>query len=180
MSEGWTQEVADFWMDLSPEQWWTPDPALDETIRERFLDLWEEQKGCEAGDFLADAETALGAIILFDQFPRNMFRDDARSYATDHLALAITKGALDRDFHEALDKDRRLFLLMPLQHSEDIADQRRSLLEYTALGDAEILNFARLHHDVIARFGRFPHRNAMLGRTPRADERAAGDAVKPW
>lgn len=178
--ENWAREVAAFWLGLDEAQWWQPDAALDETIRERFLDLWEEQKARPAADFLGDAETALGAVILFDQFPRNMFRDDARAYATDHLALAITKGALDRDYHEEMERDARLFLLMPFQHSEDLADQRRSLLEFTALGDDKILEFARLHHDVIARFGRFPHRNAVLGRKPRADEIAAGDAVKPW
>jgi uncharacterized protein (DUF924 family) len=95
------------------------------------------------------------------------------------LALAIAKGAVGRGLDEALEPKERGFLYMPFQHSEQIDDQNRSLLLFTALGDPEQLRYAKLHHDVIARFARFPHRNAILGRAPRADEIAAGDVV-PW
>jgi uncharacterized protein (DUF924 family) len=108
-----------------------------------------------------------------------MFRGHADQFATDHLALAVAKGAIDQGFDEELQPKERGFLYMPFQHSEDLADQNRSLLLFTELGDAEQLGYAKKHHDVIARFGRFPHRNAMLGRTPRPDEIAAGD-VFPW
>ncbi len=176
---GWTQEILDFWFALAPGQWWKPDAELDEDIRERFLDLWEEQRGRLAADFLGSPEEALAAVILFDQFPRNMFRGHATSFATDHLALAIAEAAIGGGYDEQLEQSRRGFLYMPFQHSEDRGVQRRSLLLFTKLGDAEQLRFARLHHDIIERFGRFPHRNALLGRAPRDDELAAGGVV-PW
>ncbi|HEY1146404.1 MAG TPA: DUF924 family protein, partial [Allosphingosinicella sp.] len=100
-------------------------------------------------------------------------------FATDPLALAIAKGAIEKGLDEQLPSDRRAFLYMPFQHSELLDDQERSLLLFTALGDTHMLRYARLHHDVIARFGRFPHRNRMLGRAPRPDEIAAG-VVVPW
>lgn len=175
----WKQEVLDFWFSLRPEQWWKADPELDEEIRERFQQLWEEQREHQVSAFLGSPDEALAAVILFDQFPRNMFRGHADQFATDHLALAIVKEAVDRDYDEAIDKAQRGFLYMPFQHSEDLADQRRSLALFTALGDEEQLRYAKLHRDVVERFGRFPHRNAVLGRTPRSDELAAGEVV-PW
>ncbi|HWH22832.1 MAG TPA: DUF924 family protein [Allosphingosinicella sp.] len=177
--EPWVQEVLAFWFSLRPEQWWKADPELDRDIRERFLELWEEQGQRLPGDFLGSPEDALAAVILFDQFPRNMFRGHADSFATDHLALQVGREAVGRGYDDALDARERGFLYMPFQHSEDIGDQIRSLGLFTALGDEEQLRYARLHHDVIARFGRFPHRNPILGRTPRPDEVAAGDVV-PW
>jgi uncharacterized protein (DUF924 family) len=129
--------------------------------------------------FLDDPLTALAGVILFDQFPRNMFRGAADQFATDHIALAIAKGAVDKGFDEELQPPERGFLYMPFQHSESLADQNRSVLLFTDLGDDEQLGYAKRHRDIIERFGRFPHRNAMLGRTPRPDELAAGE-VMPW
>jgi uncharacterized protein (DUF924 family) len=174
----WADEVLDYWFGLSPQQWWS-DTRLDAGIGEQFRDLWEEQRQLPAESFLGSAREALAAVILFDQFPRNMFRGHAEQFATDPLAFAVAKAAVDRGFDEELSGPERGFLYMPFQHSEDVRDQTRSLLLFAALGDEEQLRFARLHHDVIARFGRFPHRNAILGRKPRADEIAAGDVV-PW
>lgn len=179
MGEPWASDVLDFWFALAPEQWWKADPELDGQVRERFRDLWEEQRGRVAADFLGTPETALAAVILFDQFPRNMFRGHADSYATDHLALAVAREAIARGYDERLTPPERGFLYMPFQHSEDMGDQQRSLALFTALGDDFQLGFAKRHHDVIERFGRFPHRNAILGRTPRPDEVAAGE-VFPW
>jgi uncharacterized protein (DUF924 family) len=175
----WRSEVLKFWFGLKPEQWWRGPPDLDELIRERFLDLWKEKRELPAESFLDDAPTALAAVILFDLFPRNMLRGHADQFSTDPLALAIAKGAIDRGLDDKLEKQERGFLYMPFQHSEDIDEQNRALLLFTKLGDQEQLDYAKKHHDVIARFGRFPHRNAMLGRQPRADEIAAGD-VFPW
>ena len=175
MAEAWVGEVLDFWFGLAPDRYWHADPDLDEQIRERFLETWQEQQQRLIGDFLTDAQTALAAIILFDQLPRNMFRGHADSFATDHMALAVAKGGVDRGYDERFDQPRHGFFYMPFQHSEDRADQQRSLALFTALGDEEQLKFAKRHHDVIARFGRFPHRNTMLGRMPRPDELAAGD-----
>ena len=129
--------------------------------------------------FTGDPLTALAAVILFDQFPRNMFRGEAEQFATDHLALAVAKAAVRRSFDEKLEKEERCFLYMPFQHSENLDDQNRAVLFFSELKDDYLLGYAKKHRDVIERFGRFPHRNAMLGRAPRPDEISAGKVV-PW
>jgi len=108
-----------------------------------------------------------------------MYRGHADQFMTDSLALGIAKGAVDRGYDEQLTKDQKTFLYMPFEHSENLVDQERSLILFTALGDDYLLGFAHKHYDVIKRFGRFPHRNQMLGRQPRPDELAAGD-TNPW
>lgn len=175
----WQDEVLGFWFGLDKAQWWKADPALDSEIRERFLPLWEAERENLPEAFLGSARDAVAAVILFDQFPRNMFRGHADQFSTDPLALAVAKGAVERHLDEAMSASERGFLYMPFQHSEAIADQRRSLALFTGLGDDYQLGYARKHHDVIARFGRFPHRNAILGRPSRADELEAAD-VTPW
>ena len=174
----WAEEVRSYWFSLRPEQWWH-DPSLDAEICKRFGELWADKRQLPASSFLATPADALAGVLLFDQFPRNMFRDHADQFSTDLLALQIARGAVDSGADEALAPQERGFLYMPFQHSEDLDDQQRSVLLFTALGDPEQLRYARLHHDVIERFGRFPHRNAILGRTPRPDEVAAGEVV-PW
>ncbi len=178
-SADWRADVLKFWFGLSYEDWWGGKPALDHRIKQQFLKLWAEQRQFPAESFLADPLTALAAVILFDQVPRNMYRGHADQFATDHLALAIAKAAVERGFDDELDPQERGFLYMPFQHSETLADQRQSLHLFTKLGEQRQLGFARKHLEVIERFGRFPHRNAMLGRAPRPDEVAAGD-VFPW
>ena len=175
----WRSDVLKFWFGLDPQQWWRGPPELDDQIRERFLDMWKDKRQLPPESFLDDPLTAIAAVLLFDQFPRNMFRASAEQFATDTLALKVAKGAVDGHLDEQLSEDERKFLYMPFEHSEDLADQDRAILLFTKLGDADTLEFARKHRDIIARFGRFPHRNAMLGRQPRADEIAAGDVV-PW
>jgi uncharacterized protein (DUF924 family) len=179
VSADWRAEVLKFWFALSYDEWWKGNADIDRRIKDRFLPLWAEQRQLPVDSFLDHPLTALAAVILFDQFPRNMFRGHADQFATDHLALAIAEAAVAKGYDGQLEPQERGFLYMPFQHSEDIDDQQRSLLLFTALGDAEQLGYARKHHDIIARFRRFPHRNAMLGRAPRPEEIAAGD-VKPW
>jgi uncharacterized protein (DUF924 family) len=179
MTDDWRGDVLRFWFGLGKEQWWRGGPKLDEEIRSRFLQLWEEKRQLPAHCFLDDPLSALAAVILFDQFPRNMFRGHADQFSTDPLALAIAREAVDFDLDEQLEPHERGFLYMPFQHSEDLDDQKRSLLLFTRLGDDEQLKYAKLHHDIIERFGRFPHRNKMLGRAPRAAEIEAGEVV-PW
>ena len=179
MTRPWVAEVLEFWFSRGKEDWWRSSAAFDDEIRERFGIMWARESRREVAYFLGDAETALAAVILFDQFPRNMFRDRADQFSTDHIALAVAKGAVDRGYDDGMAAERRGFLYMPFQHSEDKQDQLRSLLLFTALGDEEKLHYARKHHEVIERFGRFPHRNAALGRKPTAMEEAAGDVV-PW
>ena len=175
----WRSEVLKFWFGLDPRQWWNTDPELDHRIKQDFLKLWVEKRQLPVESFLTDPLTALAAVILFDQLPRNMFRGDAEQFATDHLALAVAKAAVDAKLDTQLQPVERKFLYMPFEHSEHLADQDRSLMLFTALGDDFQLGYAKKHRDVIARFGRFPHRNKMLGRAPRPDEVAAGD-VFPW
>lgn len=175
----WRSDVLKFWFALSKEQWWRGGPKLDEEIRSRFLDLWEQKRQLPAHCFLDDPLSALAAVILFDQFPRNIFRGHAGQFSTDPLALAIAREAVDLGLDEKLEPHERGFLYMPFQHSEDLDDQKRALLLFTGLGNDEQLKYAKLHHDIIARFGRFPHRNQMLGRAPRAAEVEAGEVV-PW
>lgn len=175
----WQDDVAHFWFGLAPEQWWNGDELLDAQVRDNFLDLHALKCQLPPESFLGDARTALAAVILFDQVPRNIFRGHADQFMTDSLALAVAKGAVDRGFDQPLSKDEKTFLYMPFQHSEVLADQRRGLALFTALGDADQLGYARKHLAIVERFGRFPHRNAMLGRAPRPAEIAAGD-VKPW
>lgn len=178
-AEPWISEILDFWFGLAPEQWWKADAELDRRCRDRFEELWEEQRQRPVSDFLGSPEEALAAVILFDQLPRNMFRGHADQFATDHLALQIADQAIEREFDEAFEQPKRGFMYMPFQHSEELDDQRRSVLLFTELGDDDQLDFAKKHHDVIARFGRFPHRNEILGRTPRPAEVEAGEVV-PW
>jgi uncharacterized protein (DUF924 family) len=175
----WRADVLKYWFGLDPDRWWKADPALDDQIRERFLELWKDKRRLPVSSFTADPLTALAGVILFDLFPRNMFRGHAEQFATDTLALGIARAAVDAELDDQLARQERGFLYMPFQHSEDLADQRRSVALFTALGDDYLLGFAKKHHDVIERFGRFPHRNAMLGRAPRPQEVSAGDVV-PW
>lgn len=178
MSE-WRSDVLKFWFALEPRQWWSGGKELDQRIKQRFLKLWFDKRQLPVTAFLTDPLTALAAVILFDQFPRNMFRGHANAYSTDHLALAIAKGAVAKSLDKELAKEERKFLYMPFQHSEDLDDQNRALLLFTELGDDEQIKYANHHRGIVERFGRFPHRNAILGRASRADEIAAG-ADKPW
>ena len=175
----WPVEILTFWFqELDPRDWWAKSDATDDQIRERFLELWEEQKSKTADDFLTAPETALAAVILFDQFPRNMFRDSADAFSTDHLAQQIAEKAVDLELDAQLPEDQRAFLYMPFMHAEDIQLQNRSVTLFTKLGSNQ--KFANEHRDVIAKFGRFPHRNAVLGRQTRDGEQAAIDAGASW
>jgi len=175
----WRSEVLKFWFGLNPAQWWKVDPTLDDRIKQRFLKLWAEKRQLPVESFLSGPLTAVVGVILFDQMPRNMFRGHADSYSTDHLALDIAKEAIARGLDKELARDERKFLYMPFQHSENLDDQNRAVLLFTELGDDEQLQYAKHHQAIIERFGRFPHRNAILGRARRADELAAGE-VTPW
>ena len=179
MSNDWRADVLKFWFDLTYDEWWEGGSEIDHRIKQRFFKLWAEKRQLPVESFLDDPLTALAGVILFDQFPRNMFRGHAEQFATDHLALAIAKDALEKGFDEDLQQQERGFLYMPFQHSENVADQNRGVLLFTELGDLEQLGYAKKHRDVIERFGRFPHRNAILGRPPRPEEVAAGEVV-PW
>lgn len=175
------EDVLSYWFDeLGKAGWWTKSDATDETIGARFRELWESESSRPAESFLGGPRDALAAVILFDQFPRNMHRGHADAFATDHLALAIAKGAVAKGYDEAISADERAFLYMPFMHSENLDDQERSVALFTALGIAENLDFARKHHDVIARFGRYPARNQALGRADRPGEAEAAAETAGW
>ena len=175
----WRANVLKFWFGLQPDQWWNGGPDLDHRIKQNFLKLWFEKRQLPVDAFLTDPLTALAAVLLFDQFPRNIFRGHADAYSTDHMALAIAKGAVAKGFDKELEKVERKFLYMPFQHSENLDDQNEAVLLFTEIADDEQIKYAKHHREIIERFGRFPHRNAILGRPSRPDEIAAG-ADKPW
>jgi uncharacterized protein (DUF924 family) len=179
VSSDWRADVLKFWFGLDPKQWWGGSAELDHRIKQGFLKLWEEKRQLPVDAIISDSLTALAGAILFDQFPRNMFRGEAEQFATDHLALQIAKAAVDKGFDAELEPRERTFLYMPFQHSENLAAQNRGVLLFTEIADNEQIEFAKKHRDIIERFGRFPHRNAILGRAPRAEELAAGE-VTPW
>ena len=151
-------------------------PAFDDEIRERFLATYEAAAAGQLSDWEQSVEGALALLILLDQFPRNMFRGDARAFATDPLARAIAAGAIVRGFDSQVPKELRNFFYLPFEHSEDLADQERCIAFNKAAGDAENLKWAEIHADIIRRFGRFPHRNAVLGRSTTPEEQAFLDS----
>ncbi len=177
--DDWSGEVLAFWFGLGSAKWFVSDPEADREIRARFLGLWEKKRQLPASEFVTDPASALAGVILFDQFPRNMFRGHADQFSTDELARQIASAAIGAGFDDELKADERVFLYLPFEHSEDLKDQERSLLLFARLGNANYLDYAKKHHAIIARFGRFPHRNAVLGRNPRAEEFAAGN-VNPF
>ena len=167
------EDVIRFWFEeLSPDDWYGPPPRVDAEIAARFGETYEALKDGVPPAWLDDPEGALAAILVLDQFPRNMFRGAPQAFATDARALALSKRAIDQGLDMKLPPEKRCFVYIPFQHSEDLAVQRRSLELFTALGNPENLDFARRHEAIIARFGRFPHRNEILGResTPEEEE----------
>jgi uncharacterized protein (DUF924 family) len=164
--------VLAFWFgEVGKERWWVEDAKLDAAIKVRFGALRDAVVASRAKEWRDDPETLLAAIILCDQFSRNIHRGSRKAFEADALARELTMLALERGWDAGMTIDQRQFLLMPLQHSENLADQERSLAEFAALGDNEVTRYAQLHHDQIARFGRFPGRNAALGRrTSEAEE----------
>ena len=163
-------EIVSFWSDAGPDRWFTKDAAFDDQIRERFLDTYEAAAAGKLSGWEHSAQDALALLILLDQFPRNMFRGDARTFATDPLARAVAAGAIVRGFDSQVPADLRGFFYLPFEHSEDLADQERGIAFYKASGDADGLKWAEIHADIIRRFGRFPHRNAVLGRATTPEE----------
>ncbi|HEV8465334.1 MAG TPA: DUF924 family protein [Pseudolabrys sp.] len=165
-------EVVSFWREAGPDRWFNKDAAFDRTIHERFFDTYEAAATGKLSDWEHSAQGALALLILLDQFPRNMFRGDARAFATDPLARAITAGALISGFDSQVPNELRGFFYLPFEHSEDLADQERCIALNKATGDTENLKWAEIHADIIRRFGRFPHRNAALGRPTTPEEQA--------
>lgn len=168
-------DVIDFWRDVGRERWFKKDTTLDGKIRRRFLHLYEAAAAGRLDDWQQNPEGTLALLILLDQFPRNLFRDSPRAFETDPKARSIASRAILNGFDAGFD-DMRTFFYLPFMHSEDLADQERAIAFYRAQGNADGLKWAELHADIIRRFGRFPHRNAALGRTTRPEEQAFLDS----
>ncbi|MCB2061214.1 MAG: DUF924 family protein [Novosphingobium sp.] len=177
----WAAELLHFWFDkLRPNEWFGRSAVLDGELRKRFGRELQALGQRPANDFLGNLQTARAAVLLFDQLPRNLFRDSPNAFACDPLARAICKESIARGWDSTLGKHERQFLYMPLMHSEAIADQLLSLRLYAALNDSFVLSFARAHYRMIARFGRFPHRSAALGRKSTSAEERAVAAGNAW
>jgi uncharacterized protein (DUF924 family) len=165
--------VLDFWfVESTPENWFQKNDDFDGEIHDRFGPVYRRAYDGELGGWIETAEGCLALVIVLDQFPRNMFRDDRRAFGTDAHARILLQYALDKGFDKALDTRQRQFLYMPLQHSEDREDQELSIKLNATLDNDDVLKFAQAHKDIIDRFGRFPHRNAALGRASTAEETA--------
>lgn len=161
-----------FWRNAGPSKWFAKDAAFDAELRERFLDEHFAAARREREHLLDTPDGALALILLLDQVPRNVFRDSAHAFATDALALAYARRAIGAGFDTQVDPALRVFVYLPLEHSEDLADQDRCVALCEAMGDANYLKYAEAHRDVIRRFGRFPHRNRALARVNTPEEQA--------
>jgi len=171
MAENWIDEVLSFWFEeVGPERWFESSPELDETIRQRFGALHDKLASDLPHEVVASPRGALAAAIVLDQFPRNMYRGTAKAFATDDLAIRLARQAIESKVDEHLTPAERLFLYMPFQHSEILADQEHAVMLFKALGQENALRYAIEHRDIIARFGRFPHRNRALGRQSTPEE----------
>lgn len=175
-----TNEVLDFWFALTSEQQFAKDDALDAQIATRFGALRERVLATGAAGWRDEPRHLLAAVIVLDQFSRNLLRGEAAAFAADSLARALTEEAIARGWDAELAKEERVFLYMPLMHAEDGAGQARSVAMFEALGIEENIKFARDHAEVFARFGRFPSRNAALGRETTDEERSYLEAGGGW
>ena len=167
------QDVLDFWLaPATQERWFDKDAEFDNEIRQNFEAAHKEALAGRLDRWQETAEGALALVILLDQLPRNMYRDTPKAFAADPKARAVTKAAVARGFDLALaDQEHRMLFYLPLEHSEDAADQQRCVdLVRERCPDTEFVRYAVAHKEVIDRFGRFPHRNAILGRPNTPEE----------
>jgi uncharacterized protein (DUF924 family) len=169
----WVREVLSFWfLEIGPKQWFGKDAEVDARIRMRFGALHEQLLATQAAG-LQELPAKQAAIIVLDQFSRNLYRDDARAFAGDAIARRLARELVDAGADAALPAEQRMFVYLPFEHSEALADQQLSLRLFARLGNADWSRYAQAHHDLVARFGRFPHRNAVLGRASTPEEIAA-------
>ncbi len=177
----WAATLLRFWFDEHKDSdWFGGGPDFDQAVTHNFAGWRDAMRSQPVEAFNGDADTALAAIILFDQVPRNAYREAAEAFATDHIALAIARQAVALGHDAGLGKDQRLFLYLPFEHSESAADQRESVRLISSLGDQRLTQFALDHQAMIDRFGRFPHRNNVLGRADRAGEAEAVASGHKW
>jgi uncharacterized protein (DUF924 family) len=165
-------DVVAFWRDAGPKRWYVKDSTFDDELRTRFLTTWEAARADELASWEDSDEGTLALILVLDQFSRNMFRNDPRAFSADPLAREVADRAITKGVDQRIDASLRAFMYLPFEHSEEVADQERCIALFRALGDVDSLKWAELHADIIRKFGRFPHRNIVLGRKTTAEEAA--------
>lgn len=164
------EDIIGFWKSAGPARWWSKSPAFDDAIRLKFEATHHAAARGNYASWQDSPEGALALLILLDQFPRNLYRGSAHAFATDPLARRIARQAVTAGFDEAYEPPMRGFFYLPFEHSEDLADQKLAVELFAACGDEDGLKWARVHLDIIQRFGRFPHRNPALGRDTTPEE----------
>lgn len=170
ISDNWHEDVLKFWFEeLEPKQWYMSSKELDASITERFKQLVLALSENLPSNVKDQSEKCLAAIICFDQFSRNIFRGEGKAFAFDDLALELAVYIIDNGWDKAMDPTRKQFAYMPFMHSEDIAVQKRALVIFKNMGE-KTFEYAKKHHDIIEKFGRYPHRNACLGRENTPEE----------
>lgn len=173
MSNHSAQTVLQFWFEeLQPKQWWRIDSAVDNDIAMRFGDLHRQAGNCELYKWRQSADGRLAEIIILDQFSRNIYRNASKAFSQDPLALALAQEAVANNALQTLDKQRGAFLLMPYMHSESKPIHEQAIKLFEQLGSGNNLDFELRHKAIIDRFGRYPHRNAILGRESTPEELA--------
>jgi uncharacterized protein (DUF924 family) len=168
--EATADDVLAFWREAGPERWYKKDAAFDAAIGNRFGRLWNNAAAGRLSSWEGSDNGALALVIVLDQFPRNIFRDDKRAYSSDALARDVARAAIARGVDTRIDGSLLEFLYMPFMHSEELADQLRCVELFRKTGNPDNLKYAEDHADIIRRFGRFPHRNRALGRPTTAEE----------
>ena len=161
--------VIDFWFN-NKQKWFVKEPEFDTLIKEKFLTIYNQAINRELENWKNKAESLLSLVLILDQFPRNMFRDTPQAFSGDEISLFLVKESIEKGFDLKLNSDQRMFLYMPLMHSELLLDQVLSVELYSKMENINTLNYATAHHDIIVRFGRFPHRNKILGRISTLQE----------
>ena len=169
-------DVLSFWREAGHERWYTPDAGFDATVRDRFFILWQDAAAGRLSSWEDSDDGTLALVIVLDQLPRNMFRGDVRAFSSDSLARQVANRALAHGVDRRIEPPLLQFLYLPFMHSEELADQSRCVELFRAGDNAENLEYAEVHADIICRFGRFPHRNRILGRITSPQEQAFLDA----
>lgn len=168
--KNWDSEVLNFWFhELTPKQWFISSPEGDELIKTRFKDLVRSLADELPEDTKLSADKSLAAILCFDQFTRNIFRSQAQAFAYDHLALSLSQHIIEQGWDKDMDEPHKQFTYMPLMHSEDITVQKQSLIQFKSFPE-HVFKYAQDHHDIIEKYGRYPHRNECLGRQSTPEE----------
>lgn len=171
MIEEQASELLDFWFsEPMNRHWFKSTPAIDRELTQRYTKLWQRAAAGELDHWLQSSSTCLALIILLDQLPLNMFRGQAKSFSTEKQAIKACLYGLEQCYDQQLSQAQQAFFYMPLMHSEQLAHQQRSVELYAQAGLERNLRFARHHCELIERFGRFPHRNAVLGRVSTVEE----------